>query len=153
LEFSVHRITSALFAAVIIAFTGVTPAFAQSDQEVYNRIEQLHGNARQLDQPLLSLVEAMRSDDAQTIAGLIEYPLTVKANGEEYEIQSEQDFVDSFDKLISAQTRRAVGRQQYSDLFVNSDGVMLADGAVWMAAVCEDDDCDNSHWAITAINN
>jgi hypothetical protein len=49
--------------------------------------------------------------------------------------------------------RSAVGRQQYQDLFVNSDGVMLANGAVWMGAVCEDSACETSHWAIIAINN
>lgn len=38
-------------------------------------------------------------------------------------------------------------------LFVNSDGVMLADGAVWMSGICDNDDCSSSHWAVTSINN
>jgi tRNA-dihydrouridine synthase len=96
---------------------------------------------------------AMRNGDAETIASLAEFPLTVQANGETYDVQTAQDFIDNFGDLVTSQTRRAVGRQQYGDLFVNSDGVMLANGAVWMSAVCEDNACNNSHWAITAINN
>jgi hypothetical protein len=30
---------------------------------------------------------------------------------------------------------------------------MLAGGAVWMGAICEDNACEASHWAIIAINN
>ncbi|MBX4928894.1 hypothetical protein [Rhizobium binae] len=128
-------------------------AVAQSDSEVYDRIEQLHGDAAGLDRPLRQLVVAMRSGDAETIAGLAEYPLTVKANGETYDVENAEDFIEDFDDLVTPETRRAVGRQQYQDLFVSSEGVMLANGAVWMGAVCDDNACDESHWAIIAINN
>ena len=95
----------------------------------------------------------MRSGDAETVAGLAEYPLTVKANGETYDVENAEDFVENFDDLVTPETRRAVGHQQYQDLFVNSDGVMLANGAVWIGAVCDDNACEESHWAIIAINN
>lgn len=139
-----------LLGATLLA---ATPIFAQSDSDVYNKIEELHGDAAGFDKPLRELVLAMRSSDAETIAGLAEYPLTVKANGETYDVENAEDFVENFDDLVTPATRRAVGRQQYGDLFVNSDGVMLAGGTVWMGAICEDDACEASHWAITAINN
>jgi len=128
-------------------------ASAQSDEEVYNRIESLHGNAGDLNEPLLSLVEAMGNSDAATIAGLAEYPLRVAANGESYDIQSADDFVENFDTLVTQDTRDAVARQTYDQLFVNSDGVMLAGGAVWMSNVCDNGDCSSSHWAVISINN
>ncbi|MBB4234304.1 hypothetical protein [Rhizobium esperanzae] len=139
-----------LLGATLLVASG---AFAQPENEVYNKIEELHGDAASFDRLLRQLVQAMRTGDAETIAGLAEYPLTVKANGETYDVENAEDFVDNFDDLVTPETRRAVGRQQYGDLFVNSDGVMLANGAVWMGAVCEDDACETSHWAITAINN
>jgi hypothetical protein len=129
------------------------PAAAQSDEEVYNRIEELHGNAGDLAEPLLSLTEAMGNGDAATIAGLAEYPLRVAANGESYDIQNADDFVENFDSLVMPETREAVAHQKYDQLFVNSDGVMLADGAVWMSGICDNDDCSSSHWAVTRINN
>jgi len=128
-------------------------AAAQSDEEVFNRIEALHGNAGDLAEPLLSLVEAMGNGDAATIAGLAEYPLRVAANGESYDIQSANDFIENFDALVTPETREAVADQKYDQLFVNSDGVMLADGAVWMSGICDNDDCSSSHWAVTSINN
>ncbi|PDV90333.1 hypothetical protein CO652_02805 [Rhizobium sp. H4] len=150
------RLSAALLlaGAMLLAtapFTG--RAAAQSDNVVYDRIEELHGDAAGFDRPLRQLVLAMRSDDAETVAGLAEYPLTVKANGETYDVENAEDFIENFDGLVTPETRRAVGRQQYEDLFVSSEGVMLANGAVWMGAVCDDNACDESHWAIIAINN
>ncbi|MFS2179595.1 hypothetical protein ACCC98_27220 [Rhizobium pisi] len=150
------RLPAALLLAgtLLLATTPLTiGAFAQSENDVYNKIEELHGDAAGFDRPLRQLVRAMRSGDAEAIAGLVEYPLTVKANGETYDVENAEDFVENFDDLVTAETRRTVGRQQYQDLFVDSDGVMLANGAVWMGAVCEDDACKDSHWAIIAINN
>ncbi len=144
--------TLALLLSATLTFFPMTAA-AQSDEEVYNRIESLHGNAGDLSEPLLSLVEAMGNDDAATIAGLAEYPLRVAANGESYEIQNADDFIENFDTLVTQDTRDAVAGQTFSQLFVNSDGVMLADGAVWMSDVCENSDCSSSHWAVISINN
>ncbi len=95
----------------------------------------------------------MRTGDAETIAGLAEYPLSVKADGETYDVENAEDFIENFDDLVTPETRRAAGHQQYEDLFVSSEGVMLANGAVWMGAVCDDNACEESHWAIIAINN
>jgi hypothetical protein len=144
--------TLALLLSATLAFSPIAAA-AQSDEEVHNRIESLHGNAGDLSEPLLSLVEAMGNSDAATIAGLAEYPLRVAANGESYEIQSADDFIENFDTLVTQDTRDAVAGQTYGQLFVNSDGVMLADGAVWMSNVCDNGDCSSSHWAVIAINN
>lgn len=155
-EPSMPRLPAALLLAgtLLLATTPLAAgAFAQTDNEVYNKIEELHGDATGFDRPLRQLVQAMRSGDAEAIAGLAEYPLTVKANGETYDVENAEDFVENFDDLVTPETRSAVGRQQYKDLFVSSDGVMIANGAVWMGAVCEDDACQDSHWAIIAINN
>lgn len=141
---------SMMIAAIVVT---VVPASAASDDDVTARIEALHGNAGDLAEPLLSLVEAMGNDDAETIASLAEYPLQVNANGETYDIQNAQDFVENYNTLLTDATKQAVAAQQYGDLFVNSDGVMLANGAVWMGAICEGNDCSSSHWAIIAINN
>ncbi|WP_017994656.1 hypothetical protein [Rhizobium leguminosarum] len=151
-EVPMSRLAAALLLLGAILLGG-SSALAQSDSDVYNRIKELHGGAAGFDRPLRQLVKAMRSGEAETIAGLAEYPLTVKANGESYDVESAEDFIDNFDDLVTPETRRAVGRQQYEDLFVNSDGVMLAGGAVWMGAICEDNACEASHWAIIAINN
>ncbi|MDQ0320794.1 hypothetical protein QO002_002932 [Pararhizobium capsulatum DSM 1112] len=152
-----HRFTRAAtriafaFVAATVSIPGA--ACAQSEGEVYSRIEQLHGNAEAFSGPFQNLTDAMRDGDAETVADLAEYPLEIHANGETYDILSAQDFIDNFDTLITEETRNAVADQSYDALFVNSDGVMFANGEVWMGAICDDDDCAITHWAITAINN
>lgn len=128
-------------------------ASAQSDDEVYQRIEDLHGNAAGFSEPFKLLTEAMRYGDPVTVAGLADYPLTVEANGEVYDIPSAEDLVKDYDALVMAETQTAVADQAYSDLFVNSDGVMLANGAIWFVLVCENDGCETSRWTISRINN
>ncbi|MBP1857351.1 hypothetical protein J2Z75_000831 [Rhizobium herbae] len=127
-------------------------AAAQSDDDVYNRIEELHGNADTFEEAWNSLTEAMGNSDGSAVAALGEYPLRVNANGESYDIKNARDMTKHFDALVPQDTRDTVANQEYSSLFVNSDGVMLADGAVWMGAVCDNDDCSKAHWAITSIN-
>ena len=139
-----------LFTTLILA---TLPAAAQSDDTVRDRIEALHGNAEGFAEPFRRLADAMRDGDAVRIAELCDYPLRVNANGESYDVQTAEDFVNNFDALLMQETRDAIAAQSYGALFVNSDGVMLADGAVWMGAVCDDDDCSTSHWAVIGINN
>ncbi len=145
------------FAAVALlssmtAFAAL-PALAQSSEEVYARIEELHGNAQGFDETFRTIVEAMKYGDPVTISDLGEYPLTVNANGETYDILSSKDMQDNYATLVMQETQNAVSKQQYGDLIVNSDGVGLANGALWMAGICDSADCSETHWAIISINN
>lgn len=146
------RRTAALFLSAALMLAAL-PAAAQSDDEVHGRIEALHGNAEAFAEPFRRLKQAMRDGDAAALADLCDYPLSVNANGESYDVQTAEDLVENFDSLVMQQTRDAVVDQSYDALFVNSDGVMLADGAVWMGAICDDDACSTSHWAVIGINN
>ncbi|TCL93910.1 hypothetical protein C8J38_102338 [Rhizobium sp. PP-WC-2G-219] len=143
----------------VIAFTlaaallSAHPGFAQSTSEARERIEALHGNSEGFADSFKLLTEAMRFGDPVTVANLGAYPLTVNANGESYDIQSEDDMVENYEKLVMQETQNSVAEQTYGDLIVNSDGVGFANGALWMTAICDTDDCSVSHWAITSINN
>ena len=143
-----------LLAAIVAAASAIAlPAAAQSADEVHSRIEALHGDADGFADAFELLTQTMKFGDPVTVAGLGAYPLRVEANGEVYDVLEEQDLVDNFDRLVMHETQASVADHDYADLFVNSDGVMFADGALWMALVCEDDSCTSSRWAITAINN
>lgn len=143
-----------LFAALLAAANAIAlPAAAQSTDEVHSRIEALHGDADGFDKTFEQLTQPMGSGDAETVARLGSYPLRVEANSEVYDVLEAQDLVENFDRLVMSETQARVANQDYADLFVNSDGVMFADGALWMTLICEDDSCASSSWAITAINN
>lgn len=140
---------------VVFSWMMLSPlsALAQSSDEVRSRIEQLHGNSEGFDEAFKLVTEAMKFGDPVTISDLGNYPLTVNANGETYDILAAKDLLDNYDQLVMQETQNAVSEQQYGDLIVNSDGVGLANGALWMAGICDNDDCSQTHWAIISINN
>ncbi len=130
-----------------------TPAFAQSEEDVLDRIETLHGESVAFGESFGLLQDAFLFGDPATFADLAFYPLEVSANGEVYDVLEPQDLVDNFDALLTAETREALASQDFDDLIVTSDGVGFADGAVWMSLVCLDDACSEAEWGIIAINN
>lgn len=140
---------AALFTLAMLA----TPTLAQSEEEVTNQIESIHGNSVGFGEAFGLLQDAFLSGDPTTIADLAAYPLTVSANGEVYDILAAQDLVDNFDTLLTQDTIDALSSQDYADLIVTSEGVGFGNGALWMSNICTDDACSGTYWAIISINN
>ncbi|WP_108398763.1 hypothetical protein [Devosia submarina] len=130
-----------------------TPVWAQSEEDILAKIEELHGLSEEFGEAFGQLQDAFLFDDPSGLASLGEYPLPVEANGEAYDLLEAQDLIDNFNALLTAETQAALASQDFDDLIVTSDGVGLADGAVWMNVVCADDACESGYWAITSINN
>jgi hypothetical protein len=142
-----------LVTALIISVALITPVFAQSEEEVMARIEDLHGEATAFGEAFGLLQDAFLFGDPTTIADLGLYPLTVRANGEVYDVLEAQDLVDNFDSLLTPQTIEALSAQDYADLIVTSEGVGFGNGALWMTLACLDDSCTQTQWGILSINN
>lgn len=140
------------YLSLALALAAAVPA-AASEEEVYERIETLHGDAAGFGEAFSLLQEAMMFGDPVTVADLGAYPLTVGANGEVYDVLAPQDLTDNYDSLISPDTQDLIANQDYDDLFVNGDGVMFGNGELWMALVCQDNACSQADWRIIAINN
>lgn len=140
---------AAIAAATLLA---AVPVMAQ-EEEVYDRIETIHGNADGFFEVFSLLQDAMMFGDPVTVAQYAFYPLTVNANGETYDVLEEQDLLDNFDSLVSADTQQALLEQDVADLIVNQDGVGIGNGAIWITNVCLDDACEETQWGIISINN
>ncbi len=146
------RLASAIL-LLTCAFLAAPPAMAQSAEDVLGQIESLHGDARGFGAAFDRLQQAMADGDAAAVAKLGSYPLTVRANGEVYDVLEAQDLIDNFDSLVMPDTQALVAGQNLADLFVNSEGVMFGAGEVWLSAVCDDNACNSARWRIIAINN
>jgi hypothetical protein len=142
-------LTLALFAVLAAAPT----AFAQPEEDVVASIESIHGDSDGFFELFGLLQDAMMFGDPVTVAANVAYPITIKANGEVYDVLAEQDMVDNFDTLVSAEAQDAIRTQDVADLIVTSEGVGFGDGKVWASNICDDDSCAKTHWAIIAINN
>lgn len=145
------RPSMCLLAVAFVA--SAIPALAQSEEAVYESIEAIHGDANGFFE-LFSIVQgAMMFGDPVTIAGYAAYPLTVRANGEVYDVLEEQDLLDNFDALVMPETQAAIANQDVADLVVTGEGVGLGNGVLHITNFCVDDGCSETYWAISAINN
>ncbi|WP_232845664.1 hypothetical protein [Aurantimonas marina] len=122
----------------------MTRSRSQSAEDVLGQIESLHGDADGFSAAFDVLRQAMADGDAATVAEFGSDPLTVRANGEVYDVLEAQDLIDNFDSLIAPDTQQLVANQDLADLMVNSDGVMFGAGELWLSAVCDDDACSSA---------
>jgi hypothetical protein len=60
----------------------------------------------------------------------------------------------SYDQLFGSRVHDAINKQTFDGLFVNSRGVMIGTGEVWLGGACENDRCTGRvDIRIKAINN
>lgn len=138
--------------ATIVVLALAAPAMAQ-EEEVYERIETIQGNADGFFELFSILQDAAMFGDPTTIAQYASYPLLVNANGESYDILEEQDLLDNFDSLVTPETMQALLEQDVGDLIVTDEGVGIGNGAIWISNICLDDACSDTEWGILSINN
>ncbi|RDE09527.1 hypothetical protein DVH29_06825 [Pelagibacterium lacus] len=125
---------------------GMPPAVAQSATEVNETLDTLFGEHERPETFFTELQQAVTNDDADALAQMVAYPISVTIDGESVEIAGESEFVTDFDQIFTSDVKDAVTSQSYETLFANWQGVMIGDGEVWFSIV---DDAPR----ITAINN
>lgn len=138
-------------ATAVFTLSLFAPAMA-SEEDVYASIENIHGDADGFFEVFAGVQDAAMFNPVD-LSGWALYPLTVNANGESYDILEEGDFIDNFDNLLLPETIDAIANQDVDDLIVTSEGVGLANGAMWITNVCHDDACEETEWGIWSINN
>jgi hypothetical protein len=136
---SIRIATTALISVFMLTWPSV--AHAQSGEDIYDSIEQIHGDADGFFKVLLKLQDAVAVGEPAAFAGYALYPIMVRANGEMHEVREAQDLVDNFDSLVSPETLEAIVEQDIDDLIVTDDGVGVGNGALWITNICLDDDC------------
>ena len=138
---------------ILALLTLATPAMAQTEQDVIDRIERIHGDSDLFLEAFDALQQAFADGDAQAIADMGLYPLDVRVGDEEYDVETAEDFIAGADASMTPELTELVGNQDIADLIVSSDGVGFDEGALWMTNVCLDDACAETRWGILAINN
>lgn len=142
-----------LACALALVALAAGPALAQSEEDVVSSIETIHGDSNGFFEIFASLQDAVMFENPTDIAQYAFYPLTIRANGETYDVIDEADLVDNFSALIDESTLDTIASQDVADLIVTSEGVGFGDGAVWISNVCLDDSCAETAWGIISINN
>ena len=57
-----------------------------------------------------------------------------------------------YDQIFTTAVRKAIGRQQFSELFVNQTGIMIGNGELWFAPRCPAGACPAPALRVIAVN-
>ena len=130
-----------------------TPVLAQTQEEVIDRIETIHGDSDLFLEAFDNLQQAFADGDLELIAGMGLYPMHVRVGEDEYEVESAEDYLAGADASVTPELQELVANQDIANLIVSSEGVGFDEGALWMTNVCLDNACAETRWGILAINN
>ena len=137
-------------------FIALLLAFPTSAEPAADRFAVAGITAAQARSMLEALQNGLRTDDRARIAELVEYPLRVNSSGTHKVISGRSEFLSNFSSVFTSEIRQQVLAQQFDQLFVNWQGVMLGNGAIWFSGVCDSDSpagtCRNLRVRIIAIN-
>ncbi|OPA75279.1 hypothetical protein BVG16_22035 [Paenibacillus selenitireducens] len=79
------------------------------------------------------LQQAVAKNNRKAVAALMSYPLQVNKQGKSKLIQSKKQFMKNYDHIMTSQVKKKLLAQQLDQLFVNSEGVMIGDGEMWIS--------------------
>jgi hypothetical protein len=77
------------------------------------------------------LKNAIDTDDDIWLGENISYPMKVSRDGKVILISSARVFKENYELVINKEIREAIECQEFDDLFVNWEGIMVGQGAVW----------------------
>lgn len=100
-----------------------------------------------------SLKKAVESDDKAYLSDVAQYPLRYFESKKRGSVRGPAQFSKKYKVIFTDKIKRAIENQQYQDLFVNSEGIMLGNGEVWISGIVENTTPPKTDIKIIAINN
>lgn len=101
---------------------------------------------------LAELQRALAAEDAAAVAALVSFPLRVGGR----RVRTPQEMARDYGAIWTPSLQRLVMAQRVEDLFVNVQGVMLGNGALWLGGVCAPESprgaCRDPQVRVIAVN-
>lgn len=145
-----------LLRLLLIAFSVIlagSPASRADEASVDEQIETLLGPAGDYKELFYAFKVALEEGKSDIVVSLVNYPITVRIDGNEETYASEEELLDGYDDVFTDAILEAVANQEYGDLFVNSEGVMIGNGEVWITGICDDNACSTATPRIMTIQS
>lgn len=128
---------------------GVLPVVRAQDEPVEARLVRVAGlDADGAGQFFDALRRNVGTGDRAAACAMIAYPLRHPGG----DVSDAGACVARYEEIFTIPVRRAVGRQQWKELFVSERGVAVGAGELWFGARCQRPPCQASEIRITAIN-
>jgi hypothetical protein len=140
-------------AALLIALSLVSPALAQTMEEVDQRIDQVLKNHVLYEAAYVDIRAGVEANDIKGLSEYVQYGKPFLVNGKAVTLRDAEEFEARFGEFFNDKVKKAVLAQSYETLFVNADGVMFGVGQLWLSGICRDEACNEFDVKITAFNN
>jgi copper homeostasis protein CutC len=111
------------------------------------------GSHVKVERLLTDLQASVAKHNVAAVAALVHYPIKVNPGKHPITIKTPKAFIKDYDSIITHDISDVILKQKYEALFVNSQGVMLGDGEVWITSFCLDKNCKNSDIKIGTIQD
>ncbi|MCZ8179861.1 MAG: hypothetical protein O9309_12635 [Rhizobium sp.] len=147
------RSTAILLSAALAAAVFSTQAARADEASVDQQIEALLGDSADYKELFYAFKVAVEEGKSDIVVSLVNYPLTVTIDGEDATYESEQELLDNYDSVFTEGIVEAISGQEYGNLFVNSEGVMIGNGEVWISGICEDSACTSAPPRVAVIQS
>jgi hypothetical protein len=134
-----HTLTR--FAAALCAVFLLSGPAKADEASVDQQIENLLGPAADYKELFYAFQVGLEEGKSDIVVSLVNYPITVRIDGNEETYTSEEELLAAYDDVFTDAIRQAVAKQDYGDLFVNSEGIMIGSGEVWITGICDDSAC------------
>ncbi|MDV3470215.1 hypothetical protein RZA67_15945 [Stenotrophomonas sp. C3(2023)] len=116
------------------------PSTSETDSEggARARIEALLGDAAQYEQVFNGFRKAVADNDRMQVVEYLRFPLN---SGPGEKIDGPGQFQNNYDRLLTPALKKTLAAQDFDKVFVNSQGVMIGRGQVWLNGTCKDSAC------------
>jgi hypothetical protein len=102
---------------------------------------------------LESLKKSVEAEDKVYLSNIARYPLRYFENKKRKSVNGPAQFVKNYKAIFTDKVKHTIENQQYQDLFVDSEGIMLGNGEVWISGIVEKITPPKTDIKIIAINN
>ena len=112
------------------------------------RIETLLGDAAQYEKVFNAFKTAVVAGDRPAVVEEVRFPLNISGGKK---ITGPGEFQRNYEKIITPAVVKAVSAQEFGNVFVNQQGVMIGDGQVWLNGQCLDKACTRTEVKVITI--
>jgi hypothetical protein len=149
-------IRTQLAALILLASALLAPALCTAQTsltELDKSIDLSAGDHVRVQHLLVDLQQSIAQHNPAAVAALVHYPIKVNPGKRSTTIKSPKAFIKDYDRIITPDISDVILKQKYESLFVNSQGVMLGDGEVWITSFCLDKGCKKSDIKVGTIQD
>ena len=123
--------------------------FLKSDSWTGGNLENRYafGTNEEIEQFFKKIKSSIVNDDKIWLSKNIQLPLNVNFGKKKIKIKNQKQFTTNYSKIISESFKKRIKESCICNIFSNSQGAMITNGAIWI------NEFDEHHLKITAINN